>query len=308
MIQTITLRRQILLSVMLVALSVSAASVSPVRAEGAAQQDVGEPEPVVEVGHDLTVASGETVQGDAVALGGNVMVEAGGVVEGNVLALDGDIWVDGTVRGNAVAFGGVVSTGESGTVGGQVFMLGRRGVRMLPLHVQSVREAVVTRGWGMISSTITALAAGLMAALVAALGPAPLAHVRQAIVDAPVMAGVIGLLSLVVGSLASGLMVATCIFIPLAVIILALYAVGALLGWSALGMLLGDSLLRAARVDMEHLSWVAALLGTILLTFAIRVFGVFPGGNAISTALGTLTLAVGLGAVALTRFGSRAHE
>jgi hypothetical protein len=241
-------------------------------------------------------------------LGGNVAVGAMGTVEGNVLALDGDIWINGEVQGNAVALGGVVSTGRSGIVGRQVFMLGRRGIRTLPYSVESVRGAFRSRPTGLVSGAITALAASLLAALVAVLAPTPLAHVRRAIVDAPVTAGVIGTLSLVVGSLAAALMIVTCIFIPLAVIVAALYTVGALLGWAAIGMLLGDSLLRAVRVDMTQLSWAGALLGTLLLTLAIRLFGLFPGGNAIGTAIGTLTLAVGLGAVALTRFGSRAHE
>lgn len=293
-----------------VALTLSAACyVSPVTpAQVVVQEDGDRPEPAVAVGDDVVVTDGQVVRGDTVALGGNVIVEAGGVVEGNVVAMDGDIWVDGTVQENALSFGGVVSIGEDGVVNGQTFMLGRRGIRMLPFHIQSVRDAVRERPGHIIAASVSAVVVGALAALLAMLTPTPLEHVRRAIVDAPIISGVIGLLSLVVGSLASTIMTVTCIFIPLAIIIGALFAIGMFMGWAALGILVGNMFLRVAGVDTNRFPWTAALLGAMVLTFAVRITGILPGGNAISAALGTLALSVGLGAVALTRFGSRAHE
>jgi len=280
----------------------------PTHAQGMIQEDGGEPEPVILVGSDLEIARGETVQGDAIVLGGNVMVQAGGIVEGDVLALGGDIWVDGTVNGNVVSIGGIASASTRASINGQVFMLGRRGIRALPYPIQNARDAIATRTGKVVSGAISALVMGLLAALAVTLAPTSLAHIRQAVTHFPITAGVIGLLSLAVGILAAGLMAATCIFIPLAVVAAALLGVGAFLGWSALGLLLGGGILQVAGVDVERLPWVGALLGTMLLTAAVRLIVLAPGGSIISLALGTLTLSVGLGAVALTRFGSRPHE
>ena len=294
---------------LLAALVVSAVGfVGPAHAHAAMQGDDGESEPVILVGSDLEIARGETIRGDVIVLGGNVLVQAGGVVEGNVLALGGDIWVDGAVNGNVVSIGGVASASTRASIGGQVFMLGRRGIRALPFPIQSARDAIATRTGKTVSAAISALAMGPLAAMAALLAPTALTHIRQAVTHSPVTAGVIGVLSLAVGILVAGLMAATCIFIPLAVVAAALLVVGAILGWSALGLLLGGGLLQVAGIDVERFPWVGALLGTMILTIVVRLVVLAPGGSLISLALGTLVLSVGLGAVALTRFGSRPHE
>jgi hypothetical protein len=294
----------------LVALGLSAASfVTPVRAQGDGQEGAEEPGPVVAIDDDIVIMPGQVIQGDVIAIGGNVTVEVLGSVEGNVLAIGGDIYIDGTVRGNAVSFGGTVTRGDSGFVHENVFMLGRGGIRTLPLRAQIARDAIISERSGpIISGAVSVLVIGLLSTVATQLAPAPLDRVRRAIVDAPVASGMIGVLSLVIGPLVAAIMTVTCVFSPLAVIIAALYTIGALMGWAALGILLGSTLLGVAGVDVERMPWTSALLGTMLLTFAVWLVGLIPGSSAVSAALGTLALSVGLGAVALTRFGSRVYE
>ncbi|MEZ5065843.1 MAG: hypothetical protein R3B81_14005 [bacterium] len=73
----------------------------------------------VEIGNDTTIAAGETVSGDAVAIGGTVHVY--GKVEGDAVAVGGSVVLHegAEVDGDAVAIGGRVRTNGDAKVHGQ---------------------------------------------------------------------------------------------------------------------------------------------------------------------------------------------
>lgn len=290
----------------LVALLVSATSyVGVVAAQGDTPEDERENlDAVVSVDQDVEITALQTVQGDVVVVRGDIDVEDGGIVQGDVLLLRGDARIDGEVHGNVVALGGVVDVGTNGVVGGQVLGVGSewRTVIGAPFSARIIAAALGRT----VMIVVTVISAGFLAALIAACAPRPLTHVSRAIESTPVVAGLLGLLSLAIGLLATIVMSVTCIFIPLAVIVVALYAIAVVLGWSALGLLAGRYLL-GLRESSRSL-WPTAMLGACVLTLAVGVLGAFPNTSLIGAGLGTLGLAVGLGAVALTRFGAQTYE
>lgn len=72
---------------------------------------------------DLTVRTGESIDGDAVVYRGDVTVESGGAIRGNLIVYDGDIEIKrgGVVSGNVTAFSGEVEI--AGAVDGSVTSL-----------------------------------------------------------------------------------------------------------------------------------------------------------------------------------------
>jgi hypothetical protein len=80
---------------------------------------------------------------------------------------------------------------------------------------------------------------------------------------------------------------------------------GAVFGWIAIGDLFGRWLAEPLKLKNRSLA-VTASLGTVVLTFVISLLGVFPFvvGEGI---LAFLVMSIGLGAAALTQFGTRRY-
>ena len=74
---------------------------------------------IVRLGSDITVESGQEVQGDVVSVGGDVRVD--GRVTGSVTAMGGDVSLgpDARVDGDVVCMGGTLREEPGATVGGQ---------------------------------------------------------------------------------------------------------------------------------------------------------------------------------------------
>jgi cytoskeletal protein CcmA (bactofilin family) len=98
-------------------------------------------------GDTVTVAAGETVDGDLYLLAGTVAMD--GTVDGDVLALGGTITVNGTVTGDVLAAGGTVTV--AGTVEGDVRTTGGQ----VTLSGAVAEDAVVTGGQASVSSGST---------------------------------------------------------------------------------------------------------------------------------------------------------
>lgn len=74
------------------------------------------------LGASITVAPGERVEADLMAIGGTIDVL--GEVDGDVVAIGGAIELDGTVRGDVVAIGGNIRLGANARVLGDVSVVG----------------------------------------------------------------------------------------------------------------------------------------------------------------------------------------
>ena len=130
-----------LLFLLVIALALGAAAISPTTLQAAAAQagdrpaiaqrqvfydnlrvrsgQVIEGDVVVYQGN-VTVEREGAIRGDLVVYSGNVQIERGGAVSGNVTALSGNVIVDGAVGGSVTAWSGNVSLGGDAVVDGDI--------------------------------------------------------------------------------------------------------------------------------------------------------------------------------------------
>jgi hypothetical protein len=257
---------------------------------------------VAAFGCSVTVEAGARVQRDVAAYGGNVIIA--GEVEGSVVAFGGDVFLRSTavVRKDVVTFGGHLHREEGAVVRGNVinnpFSVGRfvAPVAVAPFNPT---DALVGIGWGLFRSVITALALAALGALLVVFVPEQTRRVN-AVARASFGPSLgIGCLTLFILPFLLLLLVITIIGIPFAALVLFAAAAAWVFGWIAIGWLAGEKILEAIKVR-EILPIIAVIVGVVVLA----LLGEVPILGWLLTTVVGLT---GLGAVVLTRFGTRGY-
>jgi len=282
----------------------------------------------VTFGQDVTVQSGEIVNGDLVAFGGSVTVEPDGQVRGNVVSLGGNIEVGGRVDGDVISLGGSLALRSGAYVTGNA--LATNGVSRSPSAVVRGQVGdmssgfvapalpVVPRaprldrgGWGsgwpwgssafdllgwMWRSFLGTLTMLVLGTIVVLLIPGATRTMGRAFVAYPWHCLGVGFLTWLVAALAVPLLIIICIGIPVAVLLVAALAIATALGWIVAGFVLGERLLEALnQADRQPL--LAVVVGLLVLAVLSAVPCL---GTLVSILVGTW----GLGAVILTRCGT----
>ncbi len=278
---------------------------------------------------DITVADGATVNGAITLLGGNANIS--GAVDGDVVLFDGDLVAadSAVIHGDCVLLGGDVQGREvprlnCNVVDGPSFRnFAPRipeipGIPTAPGMPPDV-DVSHRNGGGVLGNVfgaiIRSLFLGVLAFVVATIAPRQMGQVEDTIRQKPVASGAVGLLTAVaVPSVAailafvSALLTLVCIGIlgfPIVFALLVGLGIAALFGWVAVGHMVGQKL-------TGWLCWkgqsvpVTAAIGTLTLTLLLGLLQAIPfflGEGLIST----LLLCVGLGAAALTQFGTRPY-
>jgi hypothetical protein len=280
----------------------------------------------VVLGGEFVLESGDTLDGDLAIIGGIATIMADSTVTGSVFLVGGNLVVDGTISGDLAVVGGNARLGPAAVVGGDLLTFGgnvnRNGGTVMgdtisgeqlnfPLSTQFTRDIPFRYfnpgiGTNYAVRAVTFLFQSVMLAALAVLIvmflPKNVDMVAATIVDQPVIAGAFGLLTFIVAPI---LIVFLIITICLAVVGIAgavvLVAAG-VLGWVALGMEVGKRLARAMNQDYQPV--VAAGLGTLIFALVVNGIGFIPCVGWLAPFLAS---AVGLGAVLMTRFGTRAY-
>ncbi len=289
----------------------------------------GQPPGQVVFGQDVTLQSGQTLDGDLVVFGGDVWIEATSTVEGSVVAWGGDVDIAGTVERDVVAFGGNVLLRRTARVDGGVMAFGgvmerEEGAQVRGQQVVNPQQWSWWRwGWVAIPTypyfpsdglpalmfqvamrgveiLLRAVVMAGLAGLVALLWPRAAARVGRSALERPLPAFGMGLLTLVVGVLLIiGLVITICLS-PVGIAAAVALVVAILFGWLAIGITIGERLMPTFTSRTVAPFWTAAL-GAGLLTLLSDLLGLIPCVGWIG---GFLVTCVGLGAVALTRFGT----
>ncbi|MCP5098899.1 MAG: hypothetical protein GY943_25385, partial [Chloroflexi bacterium] len=156
---------------------------------------------------------------------------------------------------------------------------------------------------------------GFLAYVIASLLPQHMARIEDTMRSNPVASGGIGLLTsvavpilIVLLALISSVLVIICIGIlgfPIVLAMALALVAASFLGWVTVGNLVG--VWAAAKLNLENRNLkTTAVLGTMLLTFVFGMLGAVPwvmGEGIVSF----FAMCMGLGAVALTKFGTRAY-
>ncbi|NOY97893.1 MAG: hypothetical protein GXP40_01650 [Chloroflexi bacterium] len=275
-------------------------------------------------GGSYVLQSGETLDGDVVIFGGVATIEEGARVNGDVVLMGGSLLLDGEVNGNVVVVGGVVSLGEHSLVRGDLATIGaslqradgsrvegniiynatgfRSDEKPFVPPVPAIPRVVVNANpiWPILGVLGRALVLGLVAMLVVMFLPEPTRRVAQAAVDQPVVAGGLGLLTIVILPLAIVVLALTIILSPVALITVLVLVVAILYGWIGLGLEVGERFTKM--LDQEWPLPLTAGFGTLLLTLVSDGIGLIP---CIGWLAPFIIAMLAIGGVIMTRFGSQ---
>lgn len=280
------------------------------------------------------------VEGDIAIFGGNVTLS--GTVDGDLFVAGGNLTIDSTggVAGECLLVGGNITGDGSSNINCSAFGQDLAGLEFLPAFIQppkpptppelpdipSVPERPEYRGpsfferfFGTIGAAAgRSLLLGLLALLAAAVVPSQLVQVGTALRSKPAASGAVGLLTAVAGPsllvlllLLSVILTFVCVGLlgyPLVMVLSIMLAVAAVMGWIAVGNVFGQRLANAMSLKNRSLA-VTAFLGTAVLTLVTSLLSALPfwlGGWVWAIAAFAIGCA-GLGAVALTKFGTRPY-
>lgn len=289
----------------------------------AAPNHVPSRDDVVVFGNDYVLRTGETVTGSIIVFGGDVTIEANAIVTRDVVTFGGSVQSNGSVGGSIIALGGDVELGPTAVVTGDVVTPGGELIRQEGAQIQGNTftqspEFAFPRdrdqnfdfdrgfnrwdrgtGQGILWLLFNAFAMSTVALLVALFLPNQLRRIATTILEAPVVSGGLGLLSLILLPI---ILVITLITIIGPFIIGFIAVAAAALGWIALGLEVGRRMSAGLKTEWSPL--VQAWLGTLVLSFVGGLLGWVPCiGWLGQVLLGSL----GLGGVLLTRFGMRSY-
>ncbi|MCZ6530599.1 MAG: hypothetical protein O6949_09795 [Chloroflexi bacterium] len=288
-------------------------------------------------GGTFTLESGEVLNGDLVIFGGSVELEEGSIVDGDVLLFGGNAEVHGEIGGDLALLGGNADLGPSAVIGGDVVTLGGNVHRAqgavvegdfvsaegfyLPFdfelpNLPDIGDTVRIRPFGRSSfgpffSPVTgilwfilrSLLVAALAILVVLFWPKPAERAGRAAVSQPIVAGGLGCLTFIVVPILSILMAITIIGLPVSFLTVVALVVAVVFGWIAIGVEVGRRMAEA--FDWELHPAAAAGIGTLAVSFVVGGIGLIP---CIGWLAPLLVGAAGLGAVILTRFGSREYQ
>jgi cytoskeletal protein CcmA (bactofilin family) len=261
---------------------------------------------------ELSIEEGATLDGQLVVLGN---ANVAGAVEGDVFAagpinLDESAYIDGDL-----SVVGQLSQEDGAVVEGEIIPIDEDNWNF-PVHIdvpEPVVKPIVVRSednnvpfW---LRTLTAIAQAvasvviltLVAMVATSLWPQNIERVGQAIEESPLVTFGTGLLALVVAILVAILLAITICLSPFAILGLIVVALGVLLGWIALGLVLGRKILTALFNQPQPKPVLAAVVGTGLLTILMAMAQLF---GALQALLTFLLIPPVAGAVLLTRFGT----
>jgi len=324
------------LSVGMLTLVVLLALAMPVLADGGGNG-------TVQFGEDLIVARGERLRGDAVVFGANALVEPGGLIAGDLVVMGGSADIGGEVLGSVVVFGGNVALKDGSMVAGDALCFGgileqdpgahvkgqtlsglqwppslEKIWHLVPLqegevwHLAPLREGPQPLHWsnmaiggiaavfrGILGALVTALLMAGLAILTILLVPRQTEQVMQCLETAwPASLG-IGILALICLVAVSLILIFTCCLAPVGLLLLLAGAVAWIFGLIAAGAIVGERLFEGLKAG-ETAPLVTAAVGTGLIILLSNTPCV---GWLIGLAAGIM----GLGAVCLTRFGTRPY-
>jgi len=259
-----------------------------------------------------------TIDGDVVLFGGTLHVDSSAVINGDCVIVGGSFVADEGADVNcANPTGGLPGAPFVDNLTPPIppVVIESDPVVRMPEPPSMIRTFFRDLGEA-IGSTLTV---GLFALLLASVFPQHLARVEDAIRQKPAASGTVGFLTGVAAmslgailTVISAVLVLVCVGVlgfPIVFAMGLLLAAGVIMGWVALGKMLGEWL--TTRFNIQGSSpnssaIMATVLGTMALTFVLTFLKAVPFVFGAELVIAVLA-SVGLGAAALTKMGTRAY-
>ncbi len=286
---------------------------------------------VVVFGGNATVEKSSTIKGDLAVFGGNINID--GAVEGDIAAIGGNVNLGETavVKGDIALLGGKSNVAAGAVVEGSIVRPFDGGFTHdfrfpeppAPPTPPVPPQPPWAEPWSWANRLVNmfqdlawtmAMLIGLAAVswLVATFMPAQMKQVGDTVADSGPLSFGLGLVTVIV-SIAIGipLFITICLaFIPILVYIL--IGIAILFGWIVIGQMIGERLLVATGQPYPNFVF-STIAGVLVLTVVSKmpVIGSIPClgfiFSFIGFLVGTIVSLTGLGAVILTRFGTRPY-
>jgi hypothetical protein len=295
---------RILLLFMAVVAIVSLAGCAPMRSGG------------LVVGDSYRLESGQTLNNDLTVIGGNALVEEDAIVNGDVAVIGGNVRIDGRINGEISVLGGNVNLGDTAVVQGDVNTIGgsvQRSPQAVvhgeqvgdrPGRITTMRTPGVTVSFdpitGPLMAIFQALAVGALALLVNLFAAPQMDRTGRTALAQPIISGGVGLLTIIVAPALLIIIGITIILLPVSLLGLLALGIAGLFGWLSLGLILGRQI--AIWLKQPWSDPIHAGAGTLTLSLISSMLNLVP---CIGWLANLLIGLIGLGAVLLTRFGTR---
>ncbi|HQE91183.1 MAG TPA: polymer-forming cytoskeletal protein [Anaerolineae bacterium] len=267
---------------------------------------------------DLTVFGATNVQ-EGAHLDGTLVVFGAATIAGNI---DGDVFVTGAVTLEETAYvsGDVSATGaidqrDGAVVEGDVSPLTKEDFNQnfpikVPKPFVNPQVQVHTRPgwfqvlWGIVKGVASVVALSLLALVIVSVWPQQTERAGRAVEEAALTSFGTGLLLLIAAIIVLTLLTITICLSPIAFLGWLVIGVGVLLGWVALGLILGKRVLSGVFNQPQPQAVSSAVLGTALMSLVLALARVsWP----IYSILLFVLMPLAAGAVVLTRFGTRPY-
>jgi predicted flap endonuclease-1-like 5' DNA nuclease len=306
---------------LLILFAIAAVVVAPV---AFAQETVGDK---VIMGQDYTLHSGETLDGNLAVLGGNATLEQDSLVLGDVSVAGGNLVVDGRISGNVTMLGGALQLNETAVIEGNLATFAGsvsrapgaqvqgdtfNGLRtpdrigpvapIAPVLPEFGRWEETPRGFlgrfvnwqlGTLGSIILM---GLLGLVLVVIAPRGVGRTASATASQPALTFGVGFLTLIVGFLGGLILLIAC---GLGLLIWLALIAASVLGWIGVAVWVGQRILGALKTRTAS-SVGEVLVGVVAITLLSRL-------PCVGWIFWVLFVSWGLGAVVLTRFGTRDH-
>lgn len=278
-------------------------------------------------GTSFTLQDGEILNGSLLSFGGDITLEEGSVITGDVVMFGGSLDTSGEIGGGINSFGSIVNLLQGANIDGDVIMVGTNfhredGARIggqvitetsfqtissLPFsimpHLPVVRNLGSWIAWDWLWFLFRMFLWALLGLLLAMFFLKPLEYTASTVLSQPILCWGVGTLTLIVLPVMLLILTVTIILIPVALIGLLALVVTCFFGWVAIGFEVGRNLNR--QLNQQWTSVVATSIGTFMVSLV--VFGIAKLVPCIGWLVPIIVFPVGLGAVILTRFGTRAY-
>lgn len=255
------------------------------------------------VGETLIVTPGELLCGDVTAVGGTITIH--GELHGNILAYGSDIRIDGGVFGDITLFGGSITLISGCSMHGTAHLYGSQEMQQKGACLDQTIDNHSKPAWLFGPQgfsfpfwfLILMIPLGLLCTWIL---PEHVLFVRATVEQHAGRSLLVGLLSIILAPIITLLLFALIIAIPVALILLVVLFAAWVLGMIALSWLIGEQVIHAlsSHPKMRHIRALAMILGLVVLAMFISL-------PVLGWLISLGASMIGLGAVLLSRFGTR---
>ena len=262
------------------------------------------------IGGSARLAGGNVEIAPNASIGRNLSVAGGtvdirGPVGGNVEVASGDVTIDSAIAGDVKVAAGSLELGPHASIGGRLVQRGHGTIKRDP--AAQVAGGTTRTGLGESPSRRSYGGSGFgwswslgviaLAGLIAGLFPVGSRNIGEGLRNDPGIGLLLGFIALVCVPIAAVILTVTIIGIPLAFAVLLLYFLMLIVGYAAVGVVIGDAALARLRSqDAASMGWrigaaMAAMLLLALLT-RIPVVGGLLTFVALLAGVGAIVLAI----------------